>query len=29
LHFIRRRLLSWWVYLELFAIGTKPGKWTG
>ncbi|HTY09057.1 MAG TPA: class I SAM-dependent methyltransferase [Candidatus Edwardsbacteria bacterium] len=26
LHFVRRRLLSWWVYLELFAVGTKPGK---
>jgi SAM-dependent methyltransferase len=26
LHFIRRRLLSWWVYLELFAVATKPGK---
>lgn len=26
LHFVRRRLLSWWVYLELFAVGTKPGQ---
>jgi SAM-dependent methyltransferase len=29
LHFIRRRLLSWWVYLELFAVAAKPGKQAG